>query len=196
MAESMENEDLKEPAPSDAAAESDLGRMVEALSGLELPLEVGSLEVDDLGTLVRRGLDRPLHFTVGHAGFLYHCALDPQDQPEVSMTAELGAVPYTAESPWARALLSRVVEQAGVLPSGRLTLEEGGLIRLALRKRTPTPCSTLHVLATITALLLEVKGYAEMLRFLVRHPADEAEEEPGDLPAETAAEPGQATAAA
>ena len=149
------------------AADVELSELVGLLAGAPLPLEIGHFDVDERGKLLTRMTDHPILFTFDYAGFHFEGRLQRGDAGRIDLSSALGVLPYTAEQPWGRAFLARLLERSAEMPSGRLELAEDGVIRMAASKPSPEPCTAVSVMAVVTALLLEFRPYAEVLRYSV-----------------------------
>ena len=144
-----------------------VSEVVGLLADTPLPLEIGHFELDERGALSCRDARQPMHFAFEYAGFPFACTVSRADQARIDVCATLGALPYTAESPYARAFLMRLLETTGQFPSGRFMLTEHGELRLLASKPSLEPCTAVRVMAVVAAVLLEFKPYAEALRHLV-----------------------------
>ena len=134
--------------------------MAQANSGPSL--EVTQLEVDAKGRLQIHSPDTPSHFRFHYDGLPYDVEVLPGAPQRVRLAADLGVIPYTAESPLGRRYCQRAIHAAGRLPNGRLILDNDR-IRLEAETLAPEAAATAGVLAAIAALLIEFLPY---LRFL------------------------------
>ena len=136
---------------------------VRLVSGQEQSLNVASLEVDKDGQLVVRDDDRPLRFSFEFAGAPFEAEVTAGDAPLVKLTADLGLLPYTIESPAARYWALRVIAASSRMKRGRLELDSNYAIRLRAEAPPPAQRTPVTILSTVTALLLDFKPCLELL---------------------------------
>ncbi len=176
----MDDIDTESAAPSEAAEpalEIDLSETVKTLSEHELPLEVGIFEVGEDGAVRPRPDGAPLSLAFRYLGIAFEARIEIAGEPRLRLTAKLGVLPFTAEAPWNRYFVSRLIAKAGQLPRARLALREGNEICIDADMTPPEPRTPAAIMATITALLLEMRPYLEVLRTALAH-AETTEPEP------------------
>ena len=128
-------------------------------TGAESPLDITRL---GHGRLQFRDPDTPSRLRFHYHGLPYDVEILPGTRPRVRISADLGVIPYTAESPLGRRYCQRAIQAASRLPNGRLFLDHDH-IRLEAETLAPDAEETAGVLAAIAALLIECLPY---LRFL------------------------------
>ncbi len=150
----------------EAAAQGDgqWPHVVDLLAENEQPIEVDQFELCDQGRLARRRFDMPLEFSFVYDGGRFDCRVDLSQDEAVEVSAKLARLPYTAESPRCREKALRLLSASDLLPSGRLSISEGGWIRFEGRKAPPRPCTPACVMASVVALVLELRPMARLLR--------------------------------
>ncbi len=126
-------------------------------------LNVASHEVDKDGQLVVQDDDRPLRFSFEFAGAPFEAVVTAGDAPLVKLTADLGLLPYTIESPAARHWALRVIAASKRLRRGRLEIDPDYAIRLRAEAPPPGRRNPVTILSTVTALLLDVKPCLELM---------------------------------
>ncbi len=135
-------------------------------------VDITQLELDADGRLQIRDPDTPSRFRFHFQGLPYHVEVLPGAPQRVRLAANLGVIPYTAESPLGRRYCQRAIHAAGRLPNGRLFLDSDH-IRLEAETLAPEAEATAGVFAAIAALLLEFLPYlhflAEVLPARSRH---------------------------
>ncbi|MDJ0944174.1 MAG: hypothetical protein QNJ30_11945 [Kiloniellales bacterium] len=136
---------------------------IEALAKRNLPLEFGAVELDDAGRVTRRDPGKPLHVRFHYLGVPFDIEISGAGSDRISLAADLGELPYTAESPLGRHYAQQLVRAAGVLPHGRILIDDRQHLRLEAACPRPSPSTISQVLAAIAAMLLEALPY---LRFL------------------------------
>lgn len=149
-----------------------------------LPLEVGSLALGEDGHIQHGREDSPLHFRFTACGLDFEADLAGKDAP-LRLTAHLGKLPYTAQSPDGRRLARSVLAATDRLRRGQILLTENQDMILQGELTPPSPRTAVNVIATATALILDFKPYidlmAEALNLYPQRPsepetADEEEE--------------------
>ena len=151
--------------PSEATEpEGQWPHVVNLLADDERPIEVGQFEICEQGRIARRSFELPLEFSFVYEGGRYDCRVDLAEEESVQITADLARLPYTAESPRGRQRALRLLSATGLLSSGRLKIADGGWIRYEGRKAPPRPCTPACVMASVVALMLELKPTTQLLR--------------------------------
>lgn len=121
---------------------------------------------------IREGLKRhlapradaaPIRFEFACAGVHYQVLVESGEQPSVVLHADLGALPFTIEIGEARRLATRIVTSSARLAHGQLMLTPEQDIALRAQASVPQPLTPESILATVTALALNVKPYLALL---------------------------------
>ncbi len=136
---------------------------IEALVKQNLPLEFGAVELDASGRVKPRDPANPLHFRFHYLGVPFDVEIPGADNPEIRLAADLGELPYTAESPAGRRYAQQLVRAAAGLPHGRIFVDNRQHIRLEAACTRPVPSTISQVFAAIAVIMLESLPY---LRFL------------------------------
>ncbi len=127
-------------------------------------IEFGGVELGDDGHIRRRPADRPLNFSFVHDDIVFRGTLLGSPSPRLRLTAELGDLPYSAQSPVARQLCRKALE-ASHRPGrpGRLNLRDHHAMFFEAEAVPPAPRNSISVIATATAMLLDIKPYLTLL---------------------------------
>lgn len=163
-----------------ASAKSALRQVAETA----LPLEVGSVTLAGDGHIARGGEDRPLYFRFAACGIEFEARLANRRAP-LRLRANLGKLPYSAESPDGRRLARIVMAATDRLPCGQILLSPEQDMLLEGELQPPSPRTPANVIATAVALVLDFKPYLDLLAEAValRRPPPqppEAEASPAD----------------
>mgnify|MGYP003700953745 FL=1 len=115
----MDNKGI-EPRDSKVAGEA-AKSAVKQVAGTSLPLEVGSVAIGADGHIERADGERPLYFRFTACGILFEADLASREAP-LRLRANLGKLPYSAESPEARNMARSVIAATGRLRRGHILL--------------------------------------------------------------------------
>ena len=137
---------------------------IEALAKQNLPLEFGAVELDAGGRVTPRDPAKPLNFRFHYLGVPFDVEVPGAESTEIRLAADLGELPYTAESPIGRQYAQQLVRAAATLPHGRIFIDHRQHIRLEATCARPNPSTISQVFAAIAVILLESLPY---LRFLI-----------------------------
>lgn len=151
------------PAAATPGSKVDLQSTVKLVSEQALPLEVGSVEVNDDGTLRARDSELPLDFTFNFLDIDFEVRVGGGNDGSLQVAATVGRLPYTAENGWARQFLGKVLTAASRLRRSRLTVDKQNRIVLRGEAVPPAPRTPMSVMATLTALVVEAKPYLEII---------------------------------
>lgn len=138
------------------------GAAIKRVAGTSLPLEVGSVALGEDGHIRHAGEDRPLHFRFAACGVIFEAELSSRTAP-LRLRANLGKLPYSAESPDARSLARTVIASTDRLRHGHILLSPDQDIILEGEFNPPSPRTPVAVIATAVALVLDFKPYLELL---------------------------------
>ena len=127
-----------------------------------LPLEVGSVVLGDDGHIRHSSEYRPLHFRFSACGVDFEADLASKTAP-LRLRANLGKLPYSAESPDGRRLARTVMAATDRLRRGHILLSPEQDIVLEGELNPPSPRTPVAVIATAVTLILEFKPYLDML---------------------------------
>lgn len=155
--------DDKGPEPGDGgrARESVLSA-VNRLAGAALPLEVGSLTLGDDGHLLCSSDDRALAFRFSACGIQFEAEIAGRSAP-LRLRANLGKLPYSAESVEARSLTRSVLAATARLRRGHILLTPEHDMVLEGELAPPIPRTPACVIATAVALVLDFQPYLALL---------------------------------
>jgi len=153
-----EGKTASEPAGPATAAKS----AVKQVAGAAFPLEVGSVSLGDDGHIRRSDEDRPLYFRFTACGITFDAHLDNKTAP-LRLRANLGKLPFSAESPDARRLARTVIAATDRLRRGHILLSAEQDMVLEGELNTPSPRTPVSVIATAVSLILDFKPYLDLL---------------------------------
>ncbi|WP_422367558.1 hypothetical protein [Pelagibius sp.] len=149
--------------PSESGAGKSAGpSTVKKVAEAALPLEVGSLALGEDGHIQHGREDSPLHFRFTACGLDFEADLAGKDAP-LRLTAHLGKLPYTAQSPDGRRLARSVLAATDRLRRGQILLTENQDMILQGELTPPSPRTAVNVIATATALILDFKPYIDLM---------------------------------
>ncbi|MEO3429479.1 hypothetical protein AAFN88_11510 [Pelagibius sp. CAU 1746] len=159
---------------------------VKQVAETSLPLEVGSVVLGEDGHIRHFDEDRPLHFRFSACGIDFEADLASKAAP-LRLRANLGKLPFSAESPDGRRLARTVMAATDRLRRGHILLSEDQDMVLEGELNPPSPRTPVAVIATAVALIIDFKPYLDLLGEAValRRP-------PPMLPGEEAAAPAEA----
>ena len=145
------------------------------LGNQEIPFEVGSIEVGEGGEIRAREHGRPLSFCFVYLGIGFEAQVTTGDAPQVCLAARLGRLPFTVESPSNRRSVKHMLKLNGRLPRASFVLEAGNEVRMTAERIPPSPRTPVSIMATVTAMLLELGPHLAVLReALIRLPSEAA----------------------
>ena len=167
--------ELEETKPAaDSACDVDVPATIRLLSEHAFPLEIGKLELCERGHVRLRDGTAPVAFAFAYLGIDFQVEVETAEQHAVALSARLGRVPFTVESPHNRRFVSRLVAQGGCSPNGRLRVDDYNMVCVEATKVPPAPRTPASIMATVVALLLELKPYLETLGACLPRPAPSA----------------------
>jgi hypothetical protein len=135
---------------------------VKEMANTSLPLEVGSVMLGEDGHIRPACGDRPLHFRFTACGVDFEADLASKTAP-LRLRANLGKLPYSAESPDARRLARTVIASTDRLRRGHILLTPEQDIVLEGELNPPSPRTPVAVIATAVSLILDFKPYLDLL---------------------------------
>ena len=104
-----------------------------------------------------------MQFSFDYMGAVFDARLDTAEAASLNLRANLGKLPYTAESSIARRVTLRLIACAGRLPRGRIFIDERDDLLLEADIAPPKPQTPVSIMAAVTALLLDAKPYLELV---------------------------------
>ncbi len=139
-----------------------------------LPLDIGAIADDEAMNLAFA----PIQFDFAYRGVRFACRCEQHDGGTLlKLVGDAGALPYTAESPEARAAVQAIVDHANAtLPSApgpalRLTR---GRILLGTERELPSPLTAVSLVAAVARCLVPAQPYLALLAEVVRPPLQPA----------------------
>jgi len=155
---------------------------VKEMGDTALPLEVGGVVLGEDGHIRVTNEDRPIHFRFSACGIEFEASLADKGAP-LRLSANLGKLPFSAESPDARRLARTVMAATDRLGRGHILLSAEQDMVLEGELNPPSPRTPANVIATAVALVLDFKPYIDLLGEAVtlrRTPPQAAEETPAE----------------
>lgn len=157
----MDNKGIVPPDSKVGRQESGKTAMKQ-VAGTNFPLEVGSVAIGEDGHIERADDGRPLYFRFSACGILFEADLANRTAP-LRVRANLGKLPYSAESPEARNMARSVMAATGRLRRGHILLSPEHDMVLEGELPPPSPRTPVSVIATAVALILDFKPYLDLL---------------------------------
>lgn len=132
------------------------------LGGIPLPLDIDALETLPVaaGGMIK--------FDFVHRDIRFAARYDQADGM-LALTGDCGPLPYTAESPHARAGLGYIVVEANDVLGRTFQFSQS---RILLTASTPVmaPVTATHVMAAIAAILVPALPYLDLIAVYIRPP--------------------------
>lgn len=150
-----------EPSKS-SAGKSDDKSAVKSVADTVLPLEVGAVVIGDDGHISHCSDDRQLHFHFTACGIDFEAEIAGKNAP-LRLKANLGKLPFSAESPDGRRLARSVLAATDRLRHGQILLSDEQDMVLQGELPPPNPRTPVNVIATAVALILDFKPYINLL---------------------------------
>src|SRR3546814_8120640 len=121
--------------------------------------------------------NRPLAFLFPACGVQFEAEIAGRTAP-LCLRANLGKLPYRAESPEARSLARVVLGASGRLRRGQILLTPDHDMMLEGEIAPPTPRTPARIIAAAVALILDFQPYLDLLGEAValRRPSSRSEE--------------------
>jgi hypothetical protein len=136
--------------------------VVKKVADTALPLEIGSVALGEDGHIRRADEDRPLQFRFFACGIAFEAELASKAAP-LRLRANLGKLPFSAESPDGRRLARSVMAATDRLRRGHILLSPEHDMVLEGELNPPSPRTPVAVIATVVALILDFKPYLDLL---------------------------------
>ncbi len=149
--------------PENAERVSGLRDILALLAGGR-SLQVGDLEFDEDGRIRLRSGDQPLRFAFAFRGVDFEAQIETVPEALITLSAELGKVPFSMEQGADRRITQRIVEATADLPCGRIEISQAQDMSLIATAQPPSPLTPASVMAAITTLLLDFGPYIDLLR--------------------------------
>lgn len=150
--------------PEHAEGKSGLRDMLALLINGRPPFQIGDLEFSEDGQIRLRSGDQPLCFAFAFRGADFEARMETTPESLITLSAELGKVPYSMEQGANRSATQRIVKATANLPGGRIEISESQDISLVATAQPPSPLTPASVMAAITSLLLDFGPYIDLLR--------------------------------
>jgi hypothetical protein len=133
--------------------------------GRSLPIDLVGAEADSLG----RALS-PAQFDFTYRQIRFACRCDETaGQPHLKLVGDVGPLPFSAESPTARAAIQAIVDSANATlgPVFRLT---NGRVLLGGEGDLPSPVTATDLISAVVRFVLPARPYLELIAEVVRPP--------------------------
>jgi hypothetical protein len=132
------------------------------------PIPLHRLTKDAQGRIVRREGEGPIRFTFVWRHTAFQGVLDDsQGAVMLSLSADLGRLPFSAESRQARVNLSALLEAAEKSLGGMLRLDPGQHILLSFETMLDSDFSASTLVATIACFLVMGQPWVDMIALLM-----------------------------
>lgn len=138
-----------------------LGRQV-------LPLDIHAIAADAEGHLLKVSWEGPVRFRFDYGGWLVEAVLTEDGTTRLELSADLGAMPFTAEARTERASLQAIVDSGNGHLGGIFTVTRDRRIRLTVAGGVDGPLTAVGLVATVTRLLLPATPYLDLLAVFLR----------------------------
>ena len=160
-----------QPKPSETAgdtpAQASMRDIIALVAGGNSSIRASDYALDENGRLHVRKDASPIHFCFAYRGVDFDAHMDTAPEADISLSAELGKVPYSMETGAGRQLTRRIVEATAGLSGGRIDVSASQDMSIVATARPPLPLTPASVMATITALLLDLGPYIDLLRGVI-----------------------------
>lgn len=127
------------------------------------PLEVGDLDLHPEGNIYPRPGDQPMVFQFVYEGVHFDAELAADRAGPLTLKADLGVLPYSAETPFGRRAVLTLIRE-GAPAYGEFELDQNSRVRITLSAPTQRPRTPVFVMATIAALLIDANPYIQVMR--------------------------------
>lgn len=157
-----------QPSTSDdTQSQTGLRDIIALVTGGKSSIRASDYSLDEDGRLRVRKDASPIHFCFAYRGVDFDALMDTAPEADISLSAELGKVPYSMETGAGRQLTRRIVEATAGLPGGRIDVSAAQDMSIVATARPPLPLTPASVMATIAALLLDLAPYIDLLRGVI-----------------------------
>lgn len=129
-----------------------------------MPLGINAIETNDEGVPILTTPPKPskLRFVVG--GLPFHAAISPEGEGAACQVwADVGNLPFTAQSPAKRAALLAIIQSTLSLPFARFAVEAGQRIILFSEDRTTGPATPEDIIHQTVRLMGEARPFLRLL---------------------------------
>jgi hypothetical protein len=150
-----------------APAQAGMRDIIALVAAGNSSIRASDYALDEDGRLRVRKDASPIHFCFAYRGVDFDALMDTAPEADISLSAELGKVPYSMETGAGRHLTRRIVEATAGLPGGRIDVSASQDMSIVATARPPLPLTPASIMATITALLLDLGPYIDLLRGVV-----------------------------
>ncbi len=139
------------------------------------PIPLHRLKKDAEGRIVRREGEGPVRFSFLWRDITFNGSLDDaKGAVMLVLSADLGRLPFSAESRQARVNLSALLETAGDCLGGMLGLDAHQHIKLAFETALDSDFSASTLVATITCFLVMGEPWVDLIKLLMPPPGTKA----------------------
>lgn len=144
-------------------ADDGLRSIFDLINDQQLTLEIGNLQIDNQGRLSLHARRQPIAFSFRYRNATFDTKVCIDQDTRIALRATLGAVPFSAESRPARRRCLGVLTQGQNTGHGGLRLSKLHDVVYSAAAVPPSPVTPGSVIATVTALLLEVRPHMDAL---------------------------------
>jgi hypothetical protein len=154
-------------APQTTASGEVLGRLARD----DIPFLFDALSVGPDGTIIHSPREA-LRFAFDFHGVIFNAVGRRQDDAFVlTMSADLGPLPFSVESAKARRAIQEVIAASGALIAPRFTVGDDQMIRIEAVMELSKPVSPVTTLTMVTEVLLVLKPWLERIGALLEQAA-------------------------
>lgn len=140
------------------------------LGGKALPVDLHTVWTDDNGQTLTVG-DGTIQFDFGYRDIRFAGRMDQAEgRAHLKLVGDLGPLPFSAESPAARAGLIRIIESATSALGGEAFRVAQGRILLGGDLDIPVPVSATGLVTSVARFLLPTAPYLELIAMYIRPP--------------------------
>ena len=167
MTQEATKADILDPAAELLEPDEFIKDALKLASEEQLPIEMGRIIWRADGRLERRGDGDSLSFKFVYRGARFEGRLDLSDTGKMAITADLGPLPYTAESGGARHQMLRLARGAVSKEGLHFLVSQDQVLRIAAEGTTPRPRTPVSCMATLCSLVLRLRPWLEMAEDLL-----------------------------
>jgi len=150
--------------PEHAEGTSGLRDILALITEDRSPFQVGDLVFNEDDRIRLRGDAQPLCFAFAFRGVDFEARMVTSPEALITLSAELGKVPYSIEQGADRRGTQRIVEATADMPNGRIEISGSQDMSLVATAQPPSPLTPASIMAAITSLLLDFGPYIDLLR--------------------------------
>ena len=139
-----------------------------SFGGQSLPFDIGAI-VDDDGVCLTLA---PIQFDFSYHGIRFACRSEPSPEGNrLRLVGDAGPMPFTAESPAARAAIQAILDHANAtLAPPQVFRCAQGRILVGAERPLPQPITAVALVAALTRVLAPIHPWLALLSEVVRPP--------------------------